>query len=71
MSLRLGELHGELIAAQRAAVVLMHATEQGLLVCTRIGVVFVFPPLDPDDKDKNVRWRKSKAIVVSASTKLN
>ena len=63
----LADIHGQLLAdAQRTAVVRMHATEHGLLVCTQIGAVFVFPPLDPDDEDKNSRWRKSKAVVVSS-----
>ncbi|KAI6223182.1 hypothetical protein M3Y95_00862400 [Aphelenchoides besseyi] len=68
----LGEMHGKLIAdaqqANRAAVARMYATEQGLLVCVEIGVVFVFPPSD-DEEDRTARWRNSKAIVVSDHSK--
>jgi hypothetical protein len=66
-TINLGEMHNRLIAdaqqANRAAVVRMHSSDQGLLVCVEIGVVFLFPPLDEDDKQ--ARWRNSKAIVVS------
>lgn len=66
-AINLGEIHDRLIAdaqeANRAAVVRMHSSDKGLLVCVEIGVVFIFPPVDEDDK--RARWKNSKAIVVS------
>ncbi|KAI6183562.1 hypothetical protein M3Y97_00502100 [Aphelenchoides bicaudatus] len=64
----LGKMHNSLIAdaqqANRASVVRMHSSDQGLLVCVEIGVVFLFPPLDEDDKQ--ARWHNSKAIVIES-----